>query len=354
MKRFARIYELHQILQSRRRGIPGEELARRLGCSSATVKRTIRFMRESLDAPIENDRERGGYFYRRDAEGRSFELPGIWLNAEELRALFTLEQVLAGLRPGLLADCLAPLARRLDELAVSRRVSVAEAARRIRVLAPSSRPAGPHFRMIASALLGRRKVRIVYRGRGTERTTERDISPQRLVHYRGGWYLDAWCHLRDDLRSFAVERIEAAEKLEGRAKEVEDRLLDRYYASSYGIFAGEPQGWATLTFTARAARWVAEEAWHPRQKARRLDDGRWELRVPYAALDELAGDVMRWIPDVVVREPPELCELIRERLRAGLEAFTADGGAHRIPPTDSSGRPSERRGQGSGSDPHDR
>jgi predicted DNA-binding transcriptional regulator YafY len=37
--------------------------------------------------------------------------------------------------------------------------------------------------------------------------TEREVSPQRLVHYRDNWYLDAWCHLREDVRSFSIDAI---------------------------------------------------------------------------------------------------------------------------------------------------
>ncbi|RMF73025.1 MAG: WYL domain-containing protein [Acidobacteria bacterium] len=303
----------------------------------------MKALREWFGAPVRHDRDRGGYFYDRDPEQPAFELPGIWLTADELRALVTLETVLSGLRPGLLADCLRPLARRLEELAVARRIRVAEATRRIRVLEPASRPPGPHFGTVASALLDRRQVHIEYHGRYDDSRTARDVSPQRLVHYRGAWYLDAWCHLRKGLRSFAVERITAARLLEGRARELDDALLDRFYASAYGIFAGEPEAWAILEFAPRAARWVAEETWHPRQQGRRLDDGAWELRVPYARPHELAGDILRWVPDVIVREPPELRELVRARLDAGLRAFGGTGAR-------GAASPSARR-DASGSDP---
>ncbi len=57
-------------------------------------------------------------------------------------------------------------------------------------------------------------------------TVEREVSPQRLVHYRGNWYLDAWCHLREDLRAFSVDAIDRVEILDRRAKDVADKRLD--------------------------------------------------------------------------------------------------------------------------------
>ena len=79
-----------------------------------------------------------------------------------------------------------------------------------------------HFQAVGSALLRRKRLVIRYHARGTNEATEREISPQRLVHYRDNWYLDAWCHLRDGLRAFSVDAIRHAEILEKRARDVAD------------------------------------------------------------------------------------------------------------------------------------
>ena len=92
--------------------------------------------------------------------------------------------------------------------------------------------------MAASALLNRRQLQIAFHSRATNETTERAVSPQRLVCYRENWYLDAWCHLRQDIRSFAIDGIQKAEILDQVAKEIADRELDEVLAESYGIFSG--------------------------------------------------------------------------------------------------------------------
>ncbi|NKB15852.1 MAG: WYL domain-containing protein, partial [Sphingomonadales bacterium] len=83
---------------------------------------------------------------------------------------------------------------------------------------------------------------------------EREISPQRLVHYRENWYCDAWCHLRQDVRSFAVDAIQSAQLLDQKAKSVPDRELDEVLAAGYGIFSGRKTVWAKLRFTPERAR----------------------------------------------------------------------------------------------------
>ena len=143
------------------------------------------------------------------------------------------------------------------------------------------------------------------------------MSPQRLTHYRDNWYLDAWDHEREGLRSFAVDRITAARELDEAARDVPDEELDRQLASSYGIFSGTPKGWATILFSAKAARWVADEHWHSQQQGRFLPDGRYELKLPYSSGRELLMDVLHYGSDAEIVEPPSLREQAADQCTAG-------------------------------------
>lgn len=154
-------------------------------------------------------------------------------------------------------------------------------------------------------LIERRRLRIRYLARTSGETSEREISPQRLTHYRDNWYLDAWCHLRKTLRSFALERAHA-ERLAARAVRISERDLDRHFASAYGIFAGEPKETAVLRFSPERARWVSEEVWHPRQEDRLLPDETYELRLPYGDPRELLMDILRHGAQVEVAVPEAL------------------------------------------------
>ena len=252
------------------------------------------------------DRERGGYLYVETPGQGPYELPGLWFNATELQALVVFQRLLESLEPGLLADHLGPLARRLAELLKHRRLGLSEAAQRLRILSMSARPAGEHFRTLAAATLQRHRLRMVYRSRSRDQTTEREVSPQRLVHYRDNWFLDAWCHTRNALRTFAADRIQSAAELAESAKDVPDAELDEHYASSYGIFAGRANKTAVLRFTPERARWVADERWHPQQAGQFLTDGSYELRLPYRDERELLMDILRHGAQVEVVGPPLL------------------------------------------------
>ncbi len=322
MDKFDRIYELHNILRDRRTPIGREDLRERLEpCSHPTFYRLIRLLRDYLGAPLEYDAERGGYYYWRDTEGGTYELPGLWFNARELQALAVFERLFESLEPGLLAEHLQPVGERITELVNHRRLGLTEAARRIRVLGMASKPVGKHFQALASATLQRKRLRLVYHGRSRDRVTERSVSPQRLVHYRDAWYLDAWCHLRQGLRSFSVDRVREAEESPEPAQTVDEAQLDKHYASAYGIFAGRADKTAVLRFSPERARWVADERWHPQQAGQFLTDGSYEMRVPYRDPRELIMDILRHGMHVEVAAPETLRAAVIEQLQAALALY---------------------------------
>ena len=192
MDKFDRIYKIHNILKTRRTPVPRAELAHRLDdCAESTVYRLIRVMRDYLGAPNEWNEEIGGYYYKQDVQGGSYELPGLWFNARELQALLVFDRLFESLEPGLLGEHLAPLTRRVTELLEHKRLGLSEAARRVRVIGMAARPAGEWFHVLAGAMLQRRQLRLRYHARSRNEVSERMVCPQRLVHYRDNWYLDA-------------------------------------------------------------------------------------------------------------------------------------------------------------------
>lgn len=309
MKSFEHVYRLHRLMKRSRYPVPFERVMSELECSRATTKRVLAYLRDVLGAPLETSREPRGYRYN-DA---AYELPGFWFSAEELQSLLTLQQLLASFQPGLLDDALDPLRERLDQILKSQNLQIGEASR-IRLLRAAAREPGKHFAVLASAVLQRKRVCIDYEARGTGQITTREISPQRLVHYRDNWYLDAWCHKSNGLRTFAVDCVREAETLATPAQDIDPARLNDELGGSYGIFSGAATATAVLRFTAERARWIAVEQWHPQQQGVWLPDGSYELSLPYHRDEELILDVLRYGPDVEVLGPASLRKAVAERL----------------------------------------
>ena len=321
-----RLYKIEQML-SETGVVPIDSMLERLEISRATFKRDLDYLRDRLGAPIVWDRGLGGYRFEAKGEGSrgaglKHELPGLWFNSSEAYALLAMQQLLKEIEPGLLAGQVEPLKARLRALLGSTDHDIDEVEKRIKLVQVGARHANPVlFAQIAKAVLSRRQVAITYYSRGSGEETERTLSPQRLVNYRGNWYVDAWCHLRGDLRSFSVDAIRRADVLTDKARAVAEKDLKEYFETSYGIFRGKANKVAKLRFTPERARWVAGEVWHPQQKGEFEKDGSYVLEVPYHDDRELVMDVLRHGADVEVLGPAELLEAVANQSRMVFEKY---------------------------------
>ena len=322
MKSTERLYRINELIQQRG-AISVAELQRELEISLATLKRDLAFMRERFNAPIVFDRDAGGYRFEEPGVGPRFQLPGLWFSAEEILALMSMHEMLDSLDPGaLLGRRLKPLLARLENALATEAAPAQEVIRRVKIV-PSQRRRVviQWFELVGRALMSRRRIRIDYFTRYRNERSTREVSPQRLVHYRNNWYLDAWCHTSDGIRMFALDSIENAVLTDARAKDVSLKQVDDQTQGGYGIYRGKDLQWATLLFTQEAARWVRSEVWHAAQRTRELADGRFELKVPYSQSTEIEMDILRHGENVEVIAPAELRKRVAARLAAARKTY---------------------------------
>ena len=324
MDRTERFYKIDVLLQANH-FVPIERMLRELEVSKATFKRDLEYMRERLNAPIEWDREEGGYRYTGQMDGRQQSLPGLWFNSSEAYALLMMQALLAEMQPGLLGSHIEPLKARLRAVIESGHHPASDVENRIRLLNVAVRSVpDKNFEIVAAALLSRERLEMAYYARGRDESSQREISPQLLIHYRGNWYLAAWCHLRKEMRSFAMDAIKTAVVLSKPAKEIAKRELDGFVGKGYGIYSGPNVRWAKLRFSAVRARWVSREQWHPLQRSLQEDDGSLLLEVPFTDIRELAMDILRQGQHVEVLEPPELRAAVKAELKQALSQYSPE------------------------------
>lgn len=321
MSKVERLYHLHNILNQRRTPISRQDLMERLGCSQATLYRLVAELRDFLGAPIEQDEENRGFYYDRSYE-QPFELPGIWISPDELQALLTARQVLGDVQPGLLEGELESLQRRINALLHQKGVDAGDAASRIHLQPVAGRPVPGHlFQDVLGALAQRQRLRISYHGRRRDELSERTISPQRLTQYRNSWYLDAWCHSAQGLRSFALERIKDLERTDESVREVSEKQMSAHFDQSYGIFSGPAKHLAELRFSPEMSRWISDESWHPDQRGSFDSDGSWRMSVPFSHSRELIMDILRYGNDVEVLGPDSLRDTVKQIISSMAEQY---------------------------------
>lgn len=324
MDRSERFVKIEMLIRSRG-SVRFDTLLDALEVSPATLKRDLAYLRERLGAPIEYDAFSRGYRFAQESwrGGVKHELPGVWLSEHELHALLTLHQMLAGLDEGeLLGRHLVPMAERIQAMLGLDAQQARELTRRVKLIATSRRRASTaHFETVCSAVLKGRRLAIDYLKRATGRSEPRELSPQRLVHYRHAWYLDAWCHRSQGLRRFALDAIQSLRLLDEPAQRLPLQDLEAELDRGYGIFAGGAEAWAELRFSPEAAAWVAQEEWHPRQRATREPSGHFRLALPYVDATELLMDLLRHAGQVEVLAPPRLRDAYAARLRSAVAAL---------------------------------
>jgi predicted DNA-binding transcriptional regulator YafY len=210
----ARLLELLELLQAQTL-ITGREIAGRLEIDARTVRRYIAAL-QALGIPVEGQRGVGGGYRIRPG----FRLPPLMLNDDE--AVVVALGVVAAGRLGLTAStdtiegAQAKIHRVLPDV-LRRRVEALEAALDFTTAAPVGAPvAGETVLLLADAIRRRRRLRVAYRSFAGDKT-RRELSPHGLVVHSGRWYLAAYDHTREDLRTFRVDRMRRTTVDDGQA-----------------------------------------------------------------------------------------------------------------------------------------
>ncbi len=276
----------------------GAEMAARLEVDRRTVRRYI-VMLQDLGIPIEATRgPHGGYQLR-----RGFKLPPLMLTDEEALAV-TLSLIAArcqGLAVNSLATegALAKIERVLPE-GLRARVQAVQS-----VVAFSPTVHGPQLdgailMQLSAATQQARRVLLRYRSGGVE--TMRHIDPYGMVHHWERWYTVGWCHLRQDVRVFRVDRVldvTIQEETFSRPAEFDSlrHVLD--------ALASAPWGWEVEVLLETTLE-DAQRRVPPGGAVLEAVSGGVALRGNFEQLDALARTLLMLHCPFVVRRPAEL------------------------------------------------
>lgn len=313
--RAGRIIQLVQLIYSRPRYWNRQMLANSLGVSERQITKDLELLREDLTFQIKRE-PRGGYYFTSIPQlpAVSYSLPqamALVLAAEATRQLagFPTEQLDMAMSQlsSIMPDELRPLLER------------------------RFRPAGdpnPHrekmIRLFTEAIARQRSVNIVYRAASHDgEAQQRRVDPYEIVSYGYSFHLLGWCHLRQEIRDFKLDRIERALVTQERFDRDPAFDLDTFFAQGWGMMRGtgaEPEG-VELIFSTKAARWVAEERWHAEQVCEWLPDGRLGFRVTVPVTDELRRWVLRYGTDCQVVQPASLRDWVLDQARGLIQAY---------------------------------
>ena len=302
-----RVLTILELLQSRRQ-ISGPELATRLEVDARTVRRYITMLQD-LGIPVEAERGRYGSYRLRPG----FKLPPLMFTDEEAFALTI--GLIAARKMGL--EGAAPAVEgasakieRVLPLVLRERVQAVQETLIFDFTPQSIAPPNEIVITLCEAARHQRRIWMNYRPLERE-VSEREVDPYGLVYRSGFWYMVGYCHLRQALRMFRLDRIDRAEMRDETFTRPTDFDCQAYVVQS---LPQTPAHWfveVLLETTLEQAQQMVPPALAMLEQA---DNG---------VMFRCYVDNLRWIAHIlaglrcsfIVRQPPELRDALRELAR---------------------------------------
>ena len=135
------------------------------------------------------------------------------------------------------------------------------------------------------------------------------LDPYRLQYHQGGLYLIALDHAKEDVRTFAVERIRSAAVTRSRFTPPPPATLDELQSTAFQLIHGEPR-LVRIRFSPEQAPYIVERQWHHSQKIENLPNGGVILSLRVASLWEVRHWLYGWADDAQILEPVELVDQV--------------------------------------------
>jgi predicted DNA-binding transcriptional regulator YafY len=284
-------------------------LAKQFEISVKTAQRDIEFMRGRLNCPLQYDSSQKGYFYEDD----TFSLPLIYLSSGELLSLMVAKKLLEDMSGSCMADEITSVVDKITSIIQkhSSGSGTMDDVLSFHLIEYSPTPE-EIFRTILEACIKKRALSFNYRSPAQDEMTERRVDPYHLFNYMGTWHLIGYCHIRNDIRTFKINRVKNPQILGESFAIRRNFSFKNYFRSSFGLYKGQEPTEVIVRFMPETSKWVSDHIWHKDQKTRILDDGSLELSSPVAEFSEIAREILKHGSGVEVIKPESLRQLIKE------------------------------------------
>ena len=165
---------------------------------------------------------------------------------------------------------------------------------------------------LLDAVLHHRRLTMRYHSLSSKREKTYQIDPYRLVYAQGSLYLFAYVAFYQQVRTFAVERIQQLTPLAETFTPVED-VTEAAWPHSLGIYHGKPEQ-VQLEFASEIAPYVQERTWHPSQMTTLRKNGALALTMNVSLDNSLQNWIRSFGSSVRVISPQTLIDNITDDL----------------------------------------
>jgi len=314
----ARIHRIDSLI--REGGYPSlGHLAKHLEVSERTIHRDLEHLRTDLQAPLFYSGEKKGYYYA----GSSFSLPSVDFTEQEIFALLVAKNAILHYAGVPYEMHLRTAFRKLIELLPDEcTLPTEDVEGSFSFRFGASRSIDREVLDLAvKALQCRHSLKIRYYTAGRDEENERMVDPYHIDNLRGDWYLIAYCHMRREIRNFALNRIRECHLLDRKFEPDPSFSYAEYIKDAFGIIVEEDPVEVAIEFRGFEARLARERNWHESQKIEERPDGSLLLRMRVTGLSEVKHMVLAAGGEARVIEPASLAAEVEKDLRRALERY---------------------------------
>lgn len=300
--RLLKIY--HMIAQNRYPSIQG--LAEDFAASRRTIQRYMEIIR--LIESVDYDHERKGYrFTNTDRQKK------LSLTRGELITLLTAGEAVSRLG-GNLGSTFQGLLQRMTTIS-----DPSKEKQKVPFLIKLPGPVmakniEEHFGTLSLCASECRSVELEYLAQNSKKITKRTVDPYGLVFNEGIWIMIGKCHLREEIRSFALDRIINVTEGNHHFLRDSDFDLEKYFEKSWGVVDGDKME-VTVRFKYDVADYILrKEKWHSSEKRKVLPNGDVELSFNISGFVEFKHWAYSWLPYVEFVNPGWLRKRVEQEL----------------------------------------
>jgi len=299
-----------------------DKMAEILEVSRRVIYNDRSFMIYRLGAPIEFDREHGGWYYT----NQTWILPGMMVTEGELIAFFLSIEIS---KRYIGTDLESPLRSAVDKIAktVMGPVSVDT-----NVLRSHYTFSGPTALVINEqilldlhhAILNRKQVWMRYFTAGRGESSERVIFPYHIHNYQGDWFLIAFDTLRKDYRIFLIGRIKQWEILSDHFERDMGFSAENWIGNAFQLHGGEGVVDVEIWFSKERSQFIRERLWHPSQSIEEREDGSLILKMQTAGMAEVKNWALQFGRQAEVLSPMSLRNACKEEITKMMDRYHFD------------------------------
>ncbi len=284
-------------------------LAREFEVSSKSIQRDIEFMRDRMNLPIEYDGIKHGYYYSEEVSA----FPTMHVTEGELFSLVVAEKALQQYRGTSFEKPLVSAFKKMSEaLPDNITVHLADWGQSISFLTRAEPVLNLEvFDALGKATARRQQIELLYRKPGQRKTEVRLVDPYHLANINGEWFLFAFDHLRQDIRTFVPARIKTIRPTGKTFERPQKFSLEKRLRDSFGVHSAQGQFEVVIRFNELVADYIREKKWHDSQKLTERRDGSVELSLKLSSLQEIERWVLSWGGNAVVIKPAELAAMVK-------------------------------------------